>query len=357
MLTDGEYTVSVTDKTGALVYSCSFAVKTKKKVYSGFGYDTVIFADREQGFLLAADSDSYGFRVYDALNLSSPLRTFKTASHVIGFETDPQFLYVILEDGVYTVPLASLKEGSAPVLEKREDYVPFGGFTFDQNTLLFGGQKVLSTPYGKILGVNDSVVFTSMGCVDILSGRLLYAFCDTALSVTDGYILFENIGLVEFSDIYQIAFGGEISEIGYSALFNDYTTFAYLNIKPEQTAFDSSSGKIFMLSDGVVHYTDSAFISSGRLAFTDTPLYITAGGGAVAVFFEDNCCIVDSNTLEIISYYDIPCPEKAVISYNGLAAFKQNELIFVSESGVSRSAIKSLFAVTIPMRQRFPSVT
>lgn len=353
VLSDGEYTVTVTDNSGALVYSCSFAVKTETKIHTGFGYENVIFADREQGFLLAADNSSFGFRVYDISNLSAPLRTFKTSEKVVGFEVDDKLLYVILEGGVYSTSRASLKDSLAPSLEKEEGYIPFGGFTFEQNTLLFGGRKVLTTPYGNILDVNDDVVFTSMGCVDILSGRLIYAFCDTALSVTDGYILFENIGLVEFSDIDQIAFGGEVSEIGYSALFNDYTTFAYLNIKPEQTAFDSSSGKIFMLSGGVVHYTDSAFISSGRLSFTDIPLYITAGGGAVAVFFEDNCCIVDPNTLEIISYYDIPCPEKAVISYNGLAAFKQNELIFVSESGVSRVTDISVSDIAVAFEKVF----
>ncbi|MBR6507335.1 MAG: S8 family serine peptidase [Clostridia bacterium] len=334
VLTDGEYTALVTDKTGALVYSCTFAVKTDKKVYSGFGYDTVVFADREQGILLAADGSSHSFRVYDINNLSAPLRTFRTASKVSGFETDERYLYVILENGVYSVPRGSLKDGTAPVLEKRENYIPFGGFEFRDNTLVFGGKKVFSTPYGKALSVNDNILFTSMGCVDILSGRLLYSFCDTALSVTDGFVLFENIGLVEFSDISDIAYGQDIPVIGYSALFNDYTTFAYLSIDPLQTAFDSVTGKIFMLSEGAVCYTDAAFITYGRLAFTDIPLYITAGGGSLAVFFEDNCCIIDSNTLEIVSYYDISRPEKAVMSNYGLAAFYNDTLILLSENGV-----------------------
>lgn len=335
VLSDGEYTATVTDNSGALVFSCSFTVKTEKKVHTGFGYEDVIFADREQGFLLAADNSSLGFRVYDISNLSAPLRTFKTSSKVMGFEADDKLLYVILEDGVYSVSPIALKDSLAPSLEKEEEYIPFGGYEFEQNTLLFGGRKVLSTPYGRILSVNDNILFTSRGCVDILSGRLLYAFCDTALCVTDGYVLFENIGLVEFSDISQIAFGGEVSEIGYSVLFNEYTSFAFLSIDPEQTTFDPASGKLFMLSDGAVYYTDASFVSSGRLSFTDIPLYITAGGGKIAVFFEDNCCVLDSNTLEIISYYDIPCPEKAVISYYGLAAFAENELILVQGDGVS----------------------
>ncbi|MBQ3597994.1 MAG: S8 family serine peptidase [Clostridia bacterium] len=335
VLSDGEYTASVTDLYGALVYSCSFTVKTEKKLHTGFGHENVIFADREQGFLLAADDSSLGFRVYDILNLSAPLRTFKTVSKVIGFEADDKLLYVILESGVYSVSRTALKDSLAPSLEKEEGYIPFGGYEFEQNTLLFGGQKVLTTPYGSILSVNDNILFTSRGCVDILSGRLLYTFCDTALSVTDGYVLFENTGLVEFSDITQVAFAGEVSEVGYSVLFNDYTSFALLSVHPEQTAFDPASGKIFMLSDGAVYYTDASFITSGRLAFTDIPLYITAGGGELAVFFKDSCCIIDCNTLDIVSYFDIPCPEKAVISYYGLAAFAENELILVHDGGIS----------------------
>ncbi len=334
VLSDGEYTAVATDPSGALTYSCSFTVKTDKRIHPGFGYASVILSDPEYGYMVVADGVSSSFRVYDIAHLSAPLRTVKTDTKVLGFEKDGENLYIILESAVYSVPHEQLKGSSAPRLTRCEDYVSGGGYVFDENSLYLDGQKILTTPYGKPLAVREDLLFTSLGCVDINNGRLEYLFFDNALAVTENFVLFENAGLVEYTDILHISAVPNASEIGYSDIFNDYTAFAYLNFVPEQTVTDTSCGKIFMLSDGTVRYTDISFITSGSVPLNDMPLYIAAGGGKLALFFSESCLVLDSNTFEPLYRYDMPCPQKALVGYYGIAACYENELLFAFDGEI-----------------------
>lgn len=334
VLSDGEYTAVATDLSGALTYSCSFTVKTDNRIHPGFGYESVIFAENEYGYLVVADGISSSFRVYDISHLSAPLRTVRTDSEVLGFEKDGENLYIILESAVYSVPHEQLKGSSAPRITRCEDYVSGGGYVVDENSLYFDGQKILTTPYGKPLAVRDNLLFTSQGCVDINSGRLESVFFDRAVAVTDNFVLFENAGLVEYTDILHISAASDISEVGYSDVFNDYTSFACLSFVPEQIVTDMSCGKIFMLSGGTVHYTDISFITSETIPLNDIPLYIAAGGGKLALFFRESCLVLDSNTFEPLYRYDMPCPQKALVGYYGIAACYENALLFAFDGEI-----------------------
>lgn len=346
VLSDGNYTATVTDNDGAVTSSVSFTVKTSRKVYSGFGYADMIFADTDNGYILVSDTNS-NLRVYDSGDLSVPLRTLRMPDRVMGFEKDEDNLYIITSSSVYSAPRVTLNGVDAPTFTLCEEYIPYGGYFFDQNKLYFENACILSTPYGRIISVAEDTVYTSYGMVSLSDGKLKAAFCDEALSVSENYVLFKNMGLVEFSALDDISASADMSAVGRHGVYNKYTSSAYMGITPVRTAFDPYSGKIFMLSDGTVYFTDTSFITSGKLSLRYVPLYITAGKGNVTVFFEDGYCTVDSYTLEQTYYHGISCPEKAVAGDNGIAAVYGNTLAVISGGRIVFSAEMSVSDIAV----------
>ncbi len=336
VLSDGEYTATVTDENGAVISSVSFTVKSARKAYTGFGYANMIYSDTENGYILASDSSS-NLRVYNSDDFSSPFRTLRVPDKVIGFDKDRENLYIITQSGTYYAPRTTLNGVDAPALTLCEGYIPYGGYSFDQNRLYFENTCILSTPYGKVLSVVDGTVYTSYGVVSLSDGRLQSVFCDEALSVSENYVLFKNIGLVEFSDLKDISCSPNLSAVGHFGVYNKYTSSAYVGITPEQTALDHYSGKIYILSEGTVYFTDILFITSGELALRYVPLYITANSGKLIVFFEDGYCEIDSHTLEKTYYHGIPCPEKAVAGDKGIAAVYGNNLSVIKNGVITYS--------------------
>lgn len=333
VLSDGDYTATVTDQNGAVTYSASFTVKTARKEHSGIA-GSLIHADKENGYLLATDSNT-GIRVYNSENLSAPLRTLRLSERIVAFEQDGEALYIITENAVYSVPRASLNGADAPTLTPIEGYVPFGGYSIRQNRLYFEDNLILSTPYGDIISVEGDRVFTSYGIVSLTDGSLLSVFCDELVSISLSYAVFRNIGLVEFTDISDISAPADKSAFGSVNTYNKYTLSAYTGLNPQQTAFDSYSGKIYILSEGTVYFTDNAFITSGEIPLRFVPLYITASFGKLYVFFENGYCKIDSYTLEQNYFYGLSCPERAVCGDGFIVASYGNRLAIIVDGTVT----------------------
>lgn len=349
VLSDGDYTVTVTDKDGVLISSVSFTVSTSAALIQGFRHESLVYSDLFHGYLVAVGNDTGSMRIYKFSELSSPLRTVNFSGRIKGFDSDDEFLYILLEDSVYSVPRASLTSAEAPDISLADDYVPYGGYSFEDNRLYLDNLPVLTTPYGNILSVKDGAAFTSVGVVDISSGELLYAFAEELLCITSSFALFKESGLVVFSDITDIAAPVDMGITGMPQVFNSYTSSAYLSVTPEQRAFDSASGKIYMLCGGKVYYTDISLASSGVLPFTDIPLYITAGGGQLYAFFENGFCTVDSRTFKYVYHTSLSVPDKACADYYGMAAkygndlalFDGDDLVFISDISISDIAVHS----------------
>ncbi len=327
VLSDGEYTATVTDTNGAVVSSVSFEVVTSRTVCNGFRYETHVYSDLSNGYLVTADDSVGSIRVYKYSNLSSPVRTLNLPGHIMGFDSDAEKLYIILENSVYSVLRAAVSGADAPEINAEPDYIPYGGYSFEENRLYFNGSPVLTTPYGNILSINGDVVYTTFGVVDIKDGSLLYAFSEEAVCISNSFALFKESGLVVFADITDIAAPIAMGITGVPSAYNKYTSSAYLSDEVEQVVLDTATDKIYLLSGGRVFYTDITFSASGILPFTDIPLYIAAGGGYLYVFFENGFCTVDSKTFEYEYYSFLSVPDKALAGYYGLAAKYGNDLV------------------------------
>lgn len=352
VLSDGEYTATVKDQNGAAISSLSFTVKTERNTFAGFGNVTEIFDDSENGYFLVADANS-NIRVYIDGNISVPLRTIRVPDKVIGFEKDDENLYIITQSGTFSAPRTAFNGSEAPVLALCEGYIPFSGYTLQQNRLYFENTLILSTPYGNIISVVDDSVFTSHGIVSLTDGRLMSLFCDEVLSVSENFVLFKNIGLVEFSDINDISAFTDMSAVGHFNVYDKYTSSAYLGITAEQISTDSYSGKIYMLSQGTVYFTDTSFITCGELALRYVPLCITAGYGKLIVFFEDGYCEIDSNTLEQTYFYGISCPKKAVAGDEFIAALYENSIAVIKNGDVAYEAEMPVSDIAVSANQIF----
>lgn len=334
ILGNGDYTAVATDKNGAVVQTVGFTVSVSVIPFDGFRYDTHIFYDTRYGYLAVSGGLVGNVRIYKLTDMNSAVRTVNVPGIVQGFDSDEENLYILLENGVYSIERADVSGAGIPKVSVKDGYIPYGGYSFSGNELYLNGNRVLTTPYGNIISLADGYAYTSQGVVDISNGRLVYRFFDELVSITDYCALFKNEGLILFADIRDIAVPADTGITENGVIFNEYTSFSCLSAVPEQIAYDGSSGKIYMLCCGTVYYTDISFTVSGALPFTDIPLYISAGGGKLNVFFETGYCTVDSNTLNTVYHSALSVPDKAVTGYYGTAAFRGETLVLTDGTDI-----------------------
>ncbi len=349
VLSDGEYTATVTDINGNIINTVSFTVQTEKQVYSGFNTERLIFADEKNGYLLSVGSLPGEIKVYLLSDLTQSVRTFSISENIVAFESDTETLFIITDKNVYTVARNEILAETPPVFAVAEQYVPFGGYIFNDNSLYYQDSRILTTPHGNMLFAVDESVYTQKAIVNIYDGSVSALFAGEILSLSGSFALVKGEGLVKYSAIEEIAVFDIPPIVIGGSVYNEYTSAAPVSGNVLQTVFDASGKKMFMLTENGVYYTDTSFAHTGKLALRFVPTHIAAGGGKLIAFFGDEYSVTDTDSLQTVYYIGITDVEKALVNFSGFAAVcddgvaivSGNKTVYISDISVNDIAISA----------------